>query len=241
MSGAPAWKSGIRRRRPPAENLTFQTGRKRNSIFGGCMRGFMCTRTQEKKSVSWYQTRPDLVASTGGPPWGRRGWLWLTERTKTLTDIGGSGSTHWHKLSWKLPFSHQDQPVGSNARKPQAKQQTWWEHSPTHQQTGCLKSSWAYSHPLNTLLDTPLISQNKLCRQEGSDIIYWKWCKGKTYKLEHTAQQGSQSDLTEQWKTLQSRKKLREFSTTWEALQQILKKNKKGTTTNRKLWMEKLT
>ena len=27
-----------------------------------------------------------------------------------------------------------------------AKQLTGWEHNPTHQQTGCLKTSWAHSH-----------------------------------------------------------------------------------------------
>ena len=36
-------------------------------------------------------------------------------------------------------------PVGSSAGTTQAKQQTGWEHRPTHQQTGCLKTSWAIS------------------------------------------------------------------------------------------------
>ena len=38
------------------------------------------------------------------------------------------------------------QPAGSSAGTPQAKKTTGWEHSLTHQQTGCLKSSWAHSH-----------------------------------------------------------------------------------------------
>ena len=38
------------------------------------------------------------------------------------------------------------QPTGSRAGTPQAKQQARQENNPTHQQTGCLNSSWAYSH-----------------------------------------------------------------------------------------------
>ena len=38
------------------------------------------------------------------------------------------------------------QPEGSSAGTPQAKQPTAWEHRPTHQQTGCLKLSWTHSH-----------------------------------------------------------------------------------------------
>ena len=34
----------------------------------------------------------------------------------------------------------------SQAPVPSAKQPTGWEHNPTHQQTGCLKTSWAHSH-----------------------------------------------------------------------------------------------
>ena len=54
--------------------------------------------------------------------------------------------THWCELCSRLPFLCQDlaptrQPEGSRAGMPQAKQPTEWEHSPTHQQTGCLKSS----------------------------------------------------------------------------------------------------
>ena len=79
--------------------------------------------------------------------------LWLTVRTKTLVaDI--LGSTHWHELSQRPSFWHQDlaptqYTVGSSARTPQAKQPTGQEHSPTHQQTGSLKSSWGQSHLVN--------------------------------------------------------------------------------------------
>ena len=38
------------------------------------------------------------------------------------------------------------QPKDSSARKPQTKQPISYEHSPTHEKTGCLKSDWAHSH-----------------------------------------------------------------------------------------------
>ena len=44
----------------------------------------------------------------------------------------------------------------SSAGTPQAKQPTGWEYSSSHQQTGCLKPSWAHSCRLNTLLDSAL-------------------------------------------------------------------------------------
>ena len=34
----------------------------------------------------------------------------------------------------------------NQAPVPSAKQLTGWEHNPTHQQTGCLRTSWAHSH-----------------------------------------------------------------------------------------------
>ena len=78
-------------------------------------------------------------------------------------DTGGSSSGEY-SLVWALQeaaiFSPRpgptQQPVGSSAGTPQAKQPTGWEHSPIHQETGCLKSSWAYSCPLNRPLDTAL-------------------------------------------------------------------------------------
>ena len=63
-------------------------------------------------------------------------------------DMGG-GSSEKYSLVWTLLeatiFSPRPGPsqqsAGSSAGTPQAKQPTGWEHSPTHQQTGCLKSS----------------------------------------------------------------------------------------------------
>ena len=54
-------------------------------------------------------------------------------------DFGGGG--HWNNhqcdLPWRLPFwTNLAPPI--RAEKPQARQQTGWEHSSTHQQIGCL-------------------------------------------------------------------------------------------------------
>ena len=69
---------------------------------------------------------------------GKQGQLWLA----VGKGIGGRGlrNNHWHKLLWKWPY-WKKLALAIRAEKPQAKQKTRWEHSPTHQQTGFLKSS----------------------------------------------------------------------------------------------------
>ena len=68
------------------------------------------------------------------------------------TDSGSSGkySLRWALLEVAI-FSPRpsptQQPVSSSAETPQAKQSTGQEYSPTHQQTGCLTSSWAWPCP----------------------------------------------------------------------------------------------
>ena len=47
-------------------------------------------------------------------------------------------------------------PIRSSTGNPQGRQPTGWEHRPTHQQTGCLKSSWAHNCQLNTSLEITL-------------------------------------------------------------------------------------
>ena len=90
--------------------------------------------------------------------WGRRSYLWLTEGAGTLV-AEATGKIHQHELSWRSPFWHQrpgptQEPTSFSVEMPQAKQPIWWEHSPTHQQRGCLKLSWDHSS-LSTLLDRP--------------------------------------------------------------------------------------
>ena len=67
-------------------------------------------------------------------------------------DPGGRGPSEY-SLAWTLlevtilalrPGLTQ-QPAGSSAGMPEAKQPTGWEHSSTHQQTGCLNLSWSHS------------------------------------------------------------------------------------------------
>ena len=74
-------------------------------------------------------------------------------------DTGGRGSREYWS-AWALPevpilaprSNPTQQPTGSRAGMPQTKQPERQEHSPTHQQTRCLKLYWAHSylktHPL---------------------------------------------------------------------------------------------
>ena len=56
--------------------------------------------------------------------------------------------THWPEPFWRI--SHQEKGANiSSAGSPQARQPTGQEHSHTHQQTGCLKSSGAHGCLLN--------------------------------------------------------------------------------------------
>ena len=55
-----------------------------------------------------------------------------------------TGKIHQYELSWRSPFWHQrpgptQEPTSFSVEMPQAKQPILWKHSPTHQQTGCLK------------------------------------------------------------------------------------------------------
>ena len=91
-------------------------------------------------------------------------WRWGAAMAHYRDKDDGSSSSVEYSLVWALlevtVFSirpgQTQQPVGSCAGKPQAKQPTGQENSTIHQQTGCLKSSWAQSCPLNTPLDMAL-------------------------------------------------------------------------------------
>ena len=66
----------------------------------------MCTKTQGESSDSigaW--VRPTCWSHRVS--WGGRGQLWLTVGTRTLVEEA-LGNIHWHELSWRLPFWHQD-------------------------------------------------------------------------------------------------------------------------------------
>ena len=102
-------------------------------------------------------------------------------------DTGGSGSGEyllvWDFLEAAI-FSPRpgptQQPIGPSAGTPQAKQPTGWEHSPSHQQTGCLKSLWAHSCLVNTPLDMALPTRgtrpNFTHQWAGTSPSYQKAC-----------------------------------------------------------------
>ena len=66
----------------------------------------------------------------------------------------GSGSSGEYSWVWGHHFLTETLSLPIACRfqcwMPQTKQLTGWEHSPTRQQTVCMKSSWAHRGPLNT-------------------------------------------------------------------------------------------
>ena len=65
------------------------------------------------------------------------------------------------------------------------------------------------------------MSWQKLYKPEGNGMIYLKSWKGRTYNLEHSTQKDSHSDLMEKY--FPDKQKLRKFSITKPAVQQMLK------------------
>ena len=88
-----------------------RTGGKRNSTLGGHAEGFMCTGSREQHGVA--------VAHYG---------------VRTLEAVVPGNTL----ISVTAPESLAP---SIRTEKSHGKQQTGWEHSTTHQQTGCLKSS----------------------------------------------------------------------------------------------------
>lgn len=76
------------------------------------------------------------------------------------TGRSSPGGHTWYWVLLEATFSHQDLPhpiaVGASAGILLARQLTRQEHSPTHQQTGRVKSCQAHSCPVNTTFDTGL-------------------------------------------------------------------------------------
>ena len=124
------------------------TGGNRDSTLGGRTQGFTHTVTREKQWLhrtlgqTYLQIVEGLLRKQG-----------LAVAHCVGKDTGGGGPREY-SLMWALlevttlasrpgPTQH---PAASSAGTPQPKQRTGWEHSPIHQQTGCLKSSWVHSY-----------------------------------------------------------------------------------------------
>ena len=86
---------------------------------------------------------PDIPAYLGESP-GEAGLSLLTVGVRTQV-MEAPGNICQHKLTEVAILALRpgciQQPAFFSAGIPQVKQQTAWAHSPTHQQTGCLKSS----------------------------------------------------------------------------------------------------
>ena len=157
MSGSPAWGSGIRGRSPQSIWLWRPAGLDCRSSTGlgeaetpflEDAHNVLHVPGPRAKAVTSQEPRPDLPASLGGCP---------GEAGCGHGSPWGSGDSEECSSTWTLEEADvllgssaprpgpTQQPVGSSPGRPQAKQLTGWEHSPTHQQTGCLKTSWAHS------------------------------------------------------------------------------------------------
>ena len=66
-----------------------------------------------------------------------------------------------------------------------------------------------------------LISQQKLYKPEQKGMLYLKWWKGRNYNQEYPARLSFRFDV--EIKSFTDKQKLRKFSTTIPALQQVLK------------------
>ena len=124
-----------------------RTGRNRSVTFGGHRQGIMHIRTQGKKQWlhrSLCQTYLLVLEGLSG-----RQMVAVAHCRNKDIGCGGTG----YSLAWAvldattlMPRpSSTPQSEGGSGGISQAKQPTGQEHGPTHQQTGCLKSSWVYS------------------------------------------------------------------------------------------------
>ena len=119
-----------------------RTGGNRGSTLAGGTQGFMCTGSQglHKNLGQVY-----LWVLKGLP--GKEGSAVAHCGGRTL-EVDAPRNNHWCELPWSLPF-WKNLALPMRAEKPQDKQQIRWEHIPTYQQTGCLKTSRRYTVPSN--------------------------------------------------------------------------------------------
>ena len=153
-SGSPVWHQ----EEEPPEYLALKasgawslelhrTGKNRNFTFGR-YRLSMHTRTQGKRQWlhrSLCQTYLLVLEGLSG-----RQMVAVAHRRNKDVGCGGTGySLVWAVLDAPTLMprpSFTQQSKGASCGMSQAKQPMRQEHGPTHQQTGCLKSSWVYSH-----------------------------------------------------------------------------------------------
>ena len=119
------------------------------------------------ETVIWREPGLDLLSYLGispreaggnwSSPWGHRHWqkpFWGAHFTTWIL----VQEPFWNPPSSLLTSGPSSAPiqqsVGISSGTPQAKELTGCGHSPTHQQRGCLKTSWAHRHPW-TLLCPP--------------------------------------------------------------------------------------
>ena len=126
------------------EQERHRPGVNRESTLGKCTRSHRHWGPGESSASTGAWDRPACWSWTVS--FAGRGWPCFTVGTRTLV-VEDPGTTPQSELSQRLPFGtemeHHPLPAGSSTGKPQVKCPKEWEHSPTHHQKGCLKSSWA--------------------------------------------------------------------------------------------------
>ena len=148
MSGSPAWGSGIRRRSPQSiwlwrlAVLEFRSctglGETETPLLEGTPKVSQALKPRAKQWL--HRSLGQIYLKVLGVSWGGRGQLWTSAWARTFM----AEALREYSTVWALPEvailaprpGPNQQPAGSSAGMPQAKQPTGWEHSPTHQQTG---------------------------------------------------------------------------------------------------------
>ena len=120
-----------------------RTGGNRNSTIGGHTQGIMCTRTQGKKQWPHKRLGQTYLLVLEGLLQRQGASVANCKDEDTDSSSSDEYSLVWACLEAAIPFPRPNptqEPVDSRLPTEQ-------EHSPTHQQTGCLKSSWAEPCP----------------------------------------------------------------------------------------------
>ena len=146
-SASPVWGAGIRRRLDLSAGAPLDCRKQRLHSWRAYL-GLVLPRPRAKV-VTLQEPGLDLPSLGGSPGeagtscgslWGQGHWL------------EDSGNFHWHELSWR-PGQHFGTKTGTHptAYRLQCLYTSGQTINrvgtqPTHQQTGCLRTSWAHSH-----------------------------------------------------------------------------------------------
>ena len=154
MSGSPVWGSGIGRRRPQRIWLWRPAGLEYKNFTGLGETEIPPLEGAHKVSRALGPRAKQWIHRSLSQTYLQVLEVLLGRQGSAMAHCGGKdtvgGGPREYSSVWILsevailasrpgPTQHT---AGSSAGMAQAKQPTGWEHSPTHQKTGCLKLSW---------------------------------------------------------------------------------------------------